>query len=84
MAHSIAEHLQSHPEALVVHVCGKFHVDGRLGTPEHLLNSYRPATDMTVISFVPHDTVALPSDHHLHQAVPESVFSTEGDYVVLT
>lgn len=69
---------------LVVHVCGKFHVDGRLGIPEHL-EGYAPNADMAVVSFIPCDLVKLRSGEHLHQVVPEAAFiNTAGDFVVLT
>jgi uncharacterized iron-regulated protein len=42
MAFSIAQHLRAHPQSLVVHVCGKFHVEGRLGLPEHLAGYSAP------------------------------------------
>lgn len=49
MAHTIAEHLKQNPHALVVHVNGNFHSEGRLGIPEHL-SAYRPQTRFIVVT----------------------------------
>jgi uncharacterized iron-regulated protein len=49
MGFSIAEHLKQKSEALVLHVNGRFHSEGRMGTPEHLLQ-YRPKTRVLVIT----------------------------------
>ena len=54
----------------MVHVCGKFHIDGRLGIPEHLEKSYRPDAHMTVVSFVPCDSVTLRPGETLHKVQP--------------
>ncbi len=51
MAYSIAEHLKRQPRALVIHVNGNFHSEGRLGTPEQLL-ALRPGTRLLVVSVV--------------------------------
>ncbi|MDQ7039602.1 MAG: ChaN family lipoprotein [Rhodothermus sp.] len=52
MAYTLAEHLMRQPEALIVHVTGAFHVEGRMGTPE-MLRYYRPGTRMLVVVFRP-------------------------------
>ncbi len=52
MAYTLAEHLMRQPDALIVHVTGAFHVEGRLGTPEMLLR-YRPGTRMLVMVLRP-------------------------------
>lgn len=52
MAYSISQSLASVPKALVLHVTGLFHVEGRLGTPEQL-QKYRPQTRALVIIIVP-------------------------------
>ncbi|SHK28416.1 ChaN family lipoprotein [Rhodothermus profundi] len=52
MAYSLAEHLMRQPEALIVHVTGAFHVEGRMGTPE-MLQRYRPGTRMLVVVLRP-------------------------------
>ncbi len=52
MAYTLAEHLMRQPEALVVHVTGAFHVEGRMGTPE-MLRRYRPGTRMLVVVLRP-------------------------------
>lgn len=51
MGFSIAEHLKQKPEALVVHVNGRFHSEERMGVPEQLL-LYRPKTRILVITIV--------------------------------
>jgi uncharacterized iron-regulated protein len=52
MAHSIAQALKAGQKALVLHVTGIFHVEGRMGIPEQL-ERYRPQTRMIVIALVP-------------------------------
>ena len=49
MGFSIAEHLKQRSEAMVLHVNGRFHSEGRMGTPEYLLQ-YRPKTRVLVIT----------------------------------
>lgn len=49
MAYAIAEQLKRAPQSLVLHVSGKFHSEGHLGTPEHLLR-YRPNTRLMVVT----------------------------------
>ena len=49
MAYWISDHLVRHPDALVLHMVGSFHVARGTGTPEHLTR-YRPsATSMIVL-----------------------------------
>lgn len=38
----------------MVHVCGKFHCEDRLGIPEHLA-TYAPDAKVLVVVFQPHD-----------------------------
>ncbi len=52
MAYAIAEHLRQRPQALVLHVNGRFHSEERLGAPEHLLR-YVAGARFLVISIVP-------------------------------
>lgn len=52
MAYTLADHLMRVPEALIVHVTGAFHVEGRMGTPE-MLRRYRPGTRMMVVVLQP-------------------------------
>lgn len=49
MAYWIAENLKAHKNALVVHLNGAFHTEGRLGTVEHLLK-YRPKAKALVVT----------------------------------
>lgn len=52
MGHSIAEFLNRRPDALVLHVNGKFHSEERLGVAEQLKH-YRPRTRVLVLTIVP-------------------------------
>lgn len=52
MANAVATYLQEHPDALVVHVVGGFHVEGGTGTPE-VLQYYRPGTRTLIIAVQP-------------------------------
>ncbi len=54
MAEAIAEALDAHPGALVVHVNGTFHSEGGLGVPEHLAR-LRPGTRTLIITMKPDD-----------------------------
>ena len=74
MAHSVAEQLRASASALVIHVNGNFHSEGRLGTPEHL-RAYRPGTRALVVTVVP--------------ARPDAPFDANalkgsGDFVIVT
>jgi hypothetical protein len=62
------------PGPLVVHVCGKFHCEDRLGIPEHLA-AYAPGARVLVVVFSPADSMEAPRDG----AVVGSA-----DFVVLT
>lgn len=52
MAYAISQALTNRQKALVLHVTGIFHVEGRMGIPEQLLK-YRPRTRMIVIAILP-------------------------------
>jgi len=74
MAFSIAEHLLRHPDAVVLHLAGSFHVDRGLGTPEQLQH-YRPGTDTLVIVARPVENVtAFDAQRH----------GPSGDIIILT
>ncbi len=73
MAYTIAEHLLRQPNALIVHLTGRFHIAERTGTPEALAH-YRPGTRQLVIYF---DAVSNPDTFD-----PES-HAGKGDFVVL-
>lgn len=83
MAFSLARHLEAHEEGLVIHVCGKFHVEGRLGTPEHL-TTYAPTRRFGVVTFLPASSPQLPSGVSLFESAPEARGVKAGDFVVLT
>ncbi|MGM0704649.1 MAG: ChaN family lipoprotein [Bacteroidota bacterium] len=74
MAYTIAEHLLRQPNALVVHLTGRFHIAERTGTPEALAH-YRPGTRQLVVYF---DTVSDPD------SFDEDAHTDKGDFVVLT
>lgn len=74
MAYTIAEHLLHQPDALVVHLTGRFHVAERTGTPE-ALSRYRPGTRQLVVYF---DVVDDPG------AFDRAAHANKGDFVVLT
>lgn len=73
MAFSMAEELLRHPNALIVHVVGKFHCEGRLGIPDHLLR-YRPGTKFVVVTVEPADDITAFTENH----------KGLGDFVILT
>ncbi len=74
MAYTIAEHLLHTPEAVVMHLTGRFHIAERTGTPETLAH-YRPGTPQLVVYF---DAVADPS------TFDDDAHTGQGDFVVLT
>ena len=48
MGHAVATALERHPEALVLHIAGAFHVARGTGIPE-LVERYRPGTGLTTV-----------------------------------
>jgi uncharacterized iron-regulated protein len=74
MAYAIAQTLTGRQKALVLHVTGIFHVEGRLGVPEQL-EKYRPRTRALVIAIVP--TSGAP-------ALDAESLSKVGDFVFIT
>ncbi|HEX8288209.1 MAG TPA: ChaN family lipoprotein [Pyrinomonadaceae bacterium] len=74
MAYSIAENLNRHKNALVIHLNGSFHTENRLGTVEHLLK-YQPKTKILVVT-MRYDENFTNFDKAKH--------SDLGDFVVLT
>lgn len=73
MAHALAEFLQAHPEALILHTVGSFHVEGGTGAPE-ALQHYRPGTSTLNIAVRPApDVTSFPEEH-----------TGAGDFVILT
>lgn len=73
MAYTIAEHLEAHPGALVVHVVGRFHVLGGTGTPE-VLEAYHPGAKRLVVVVQP----GAPPEPF------EAAMEGTGDFVVVT
>lgn len=63
---------------LVVHVCGKFHCENRLGIPEHLA-AYAPGAKVLVVVFVPAEKLAVTAE----EAAAAGLVGA-GDFVVLT
>ena len=74
MAHSIAGALEADAERLVVHVCGAFHCEKRLGIAE-MVSKYKPEAKQLVVVLYP--------DRDCHDFVPGR-HGGLGDYVVLT
>ncbi len=73
MAHAVAEHLRRHAGALVLHVNGRFHSEGRLGVAEHL-KRYQPKARLLVVTILP----AASNDFETSGA------QSLGDFVILT
>ncbi len=73
MGHAVAEALNEHPGALVVHINGKFHSAENLGAPEKLLY-YRPGTDILTVTIVPAESYPEFDDRYFGY----------GDFVILT
>ncbi len=74
MGWSIARHLETHPDALVLHMVGGFHVERGTGTPEHL-EAYRPGTKRLIVSLQPVDDVTV------FEPAPDGEW---GDFVIQT
>jgi uncharacterized iron-regulated protein len=74
MGNSVANYLSKNKGALVIHLNGSFHTEGRLGTIEQLL-SYRPKTRAIVVTIRYEEDVTKfdPSKH-----------KDLGDFVILT
>jgi uncharacterized iron-regulated protein len=73
MAHAISEHLRANERALVVHVNGAFHSEGRLGVPEHL-KLYRPRARVLVVTLLAEGFTDFDAARH----------PATGDFVILT
>lgn len=73
MAYSVAQALEAHPEPLVLHFAGSFHVENFTGTPE-ALQHYKPGTPALVVVGVPAEDRSGLAQEHLGQ----------GDFVILT
>ena len=74
MAHSIAGSLARDPTRLVVHLCGSFHCERRLGVVE-MLQHYRPSTRQLVVTMY--------DEFDCHTFVPRK-HEGAGDFVILT
>jgi uncharacterized iron-regulated protein len=74
MAYAIASELKRQPQALVLHVNGGFHSEGRLGVPEQL-RAFRPQTRALVVTILP-----APAN----EAFNAERYSGLGDFVILT
>jgi uncharacterized iron-regulated protein len=73
MAHAISEHLRQNERALVLHVNGAFHSEGRLGVPEHL-KLYRPRARVLVVTILSDGFPDFDAARH----------GPAGDFVILT
>jgi len=56
MAWWISQYLAEHPDALLLHMVGGFHVERGTGTPEHL-EAYRPGTTRMIVVLQPVEDV---------------------------
>jgi uncharacterized iron-regulated protein len=56
MAYWISRHLETRPDALVLHMAGGFHVARGTGTPEHL-EAYQPGASHMVVLLRPVENV---------------------------
>ena len=74
MAYWISRHLETDPDALVLHMVGSFHVARGTGTPEHL-EAYRPGGSRMIVMLRPVD------DIDEFEAAPEGEW---GDFVIQT
>ncbi len=74
MAYWVAQSLRQNKDALVIHLNGSFHTEGRLGTVEHLMK-YRPNTRAIVV------TARYEDDY---QTFNKEKHTGLGDFVVLT
>ncbi|MCA1849924.1 MAG: ChaN family lipoprotein, partial [Acidobacteria bacterium] len=74
MAYALAEHLRRRPQALVLHVNGRFHSEERLGAPEHLTR-YVAGVRFMVISILPGEGFPAFAAERLGRL---------GDFVILT
>lgn len=74
MANSVANHLKSNKDSLVVHLNGAFHTESRLGTVEHLLR-YKPKTKVLVV------TMRYQDDYKTFDKTNNTDI---GDFVILT
>jgi hypothetical protein len=74
MAWSIAQYLEAHPDAQVMHVVGSFHVQTGTGIPEHLMR-YVPNVRTLIVTVEPvSDVTAFDPEEH----------EDLGDFVILS
>lgn len=74
MGWTIAEILQKQKKALILHINGNFHSEGRMGIPEQL-RTYRPQTRILVITIIQSTSAPVLDAKHLAQL---------GDFVIIT
>ena len=74
MGYWISESLAAHPDALVLHMVGGFHVGRGTGTPEHL-EAYRPGTSRMIVMLRPVEHVEV------FEPAPDGEW---GDFVIQT
>jgi hypothetical protein len=77
-ASSTLEQQQQQKGPLVIHLCGKFHAEHRLGIPEHL-QQYMPGARVLVVTFVPADSMVMDQ-----QQLEAAGLKGSADFVVLT
>ena len=78
MAHSIAQSLQRQPDALVLHVNGRFHSEERMGISEHLAR-YRPNARTLIVTII-----SAPEAADKWMNFDAAKYGRHGDFVILT
>ncbi|EME31645.1 uncharacterized protein Gasu_10310 [Galdieria sulphuraria] len=56
MAYHIVNKIEENPKVTVCHICGKFHMEGGLGIPEHLHN-YAPHLNVVSVTIIPEESL---------------------------
>ena len=74
MAYSISQALAAHPNALVLHMVGGFHVERGTGIPEHL-EAYQPGTSRMIVVLRPVEDI---------EAFEPAPAGEWGDFVIQT
>ena len=74
MAHHLSQHLRDTPDVLVLHITGRFHVEGGWGTPTQL-QGYRPGTRRLIVIIKAVEDI---------ETFDAEQYGDLGDFVILT
>ena len=74
MAHHISQHLRDTPDVLVLHITGRFHVEGGWGTPAQL-QGFRPGTRRLIVIIKAVEDI---------ETFDAEQYGDLGDFVILT